>query len=165
MPATYDSIATTTLGSSSAQITFSSIPNTFTDLRLVLSNVVCSGPTDIRFYLNNTTDIYSFTGISGDGTAASSYRGTNRTYATTNFNTSYSGTTPSFVTLDIMSYSGTTNKTILVSRAGDYNGSGGVENIVNLSRSTAVVNRLDIFLQAGTMNAGTTATLYGILRA
>ena len=36
MPATYEPIATTTLGSAATNITFSSIPATYTDLRLVL---------------------------------------------------------------------------------------------------------------------------------
>jgi hypothetical protein len=36
MPATYEPIATTTLGTAAAFITFSSIPATYTDLRLVI---------------------------------------------------------------------------------------------------------------------------------
>ena len=43
MATTYEPIATTTLGSAAASITFSSIAGTYTDLRLVLSLIPATG--------------------------------------------------------------------------------------------------------------------------
>jgi glycosyltransferase involved in cell wall biosynthesis len=61
MPATYEPIATTTLGSAAASITFSSIPATYTDLRLVIVGNLSS------FHLNfikNESNIFYFKNLS-----------------------------------------------------------------------------------------------------
>ena len=54
MPATYEPIATTTLGSAAASITFSSIAGTYTDLRLVM--VGTTSASDWAFVRFNGTD-------------------------------------------------------------------------------------------------------------
>ena len=76
MTATYDPIATTTLGSAASTITFSSIPNTFTDLRLVLFGVTLNATgtyNQIRFN-NDTGTNYSWTQLLGNGSAAQAQR-------------------------------------------------------------------------------------------
>jgi hypothetical protein len=67
--ATYEPIATTTLGTATSSFTFSSIPATYTDLRLVIGWVSGTNPR-IRFNSDTATS-YSQTAMYGDGTAAS----------------------------------------------------------------------------------------------
>ncbi len=165
MPATFESIATTTLGSAASTITFNSIPATYTDLRLVLNgSVTASLQVNLRFN-NISTTTYSITNLNGDGATASSSRGSNQTEM--NFNYGFLATTaqPIFATADIFSYAGATNKTTLFTFQQDRNGSGFVERNVGLWRSTSAITRLDIITSTSTLAAGFTATLYGIKSA
>jgi hypothetical protein len=74
MAPTYEPIATTTLGTAAASITFSSIPATYTDLRLVVvAKAVSASTLDVRFNNDSGTN-YSKTEISGDGSSAVSFR-------------------------------------------------------------------------------------------
>jgi hypothetical protein len=68
---------------------------------------------------------------------------------------------------DIFSYAGSTNKTVLNKVATDKNGSGGVEYNVGLWRSTSAITSISLTLEASAQDfpVGTTATLYGILKA
>lgn len=157
-------IATTTLGSAAANIVFSSITGTYADLRLVI--VATSGSTDelsIRFNSDTATN-YSYTRITGSGTAAGSARVTNANRLDIDGGSAVLNSTPSLRTVDLMSYSGSTFKTALVTTSGDTDGAGGVLRSVGLWRSTSVVTAITIFAAGGTnLAAGTTATLYGIL--
>jgi hypothetical protein len=151
-------IATTTLGSAGS-ITFSSIPSTYTDLRLVMVGKISSSDgIKIRFN-NNSSTVYSDTYIRGTGTAADSARTTNGTEIDIGF--IYS-TNPSLTTVDVFSYANTNiNKTFLAGGYTDDNGSGYVWQRVGLWRSTSAINRIDLLF--GPFATGTTATLYGIL--
>jgi len=166
MPATYESIATTTLGSAVQTFTFTSIPSTYTDLRLIITASATTGTIDTWLYMNNDTGTnYSQTYVGGAGTSAASARSSN-TAQPYDTNLSSISTIPCLITHDIFSYAGSTNKTWLTTVSMDKNGSGVVLRYVKLWRSTAAINRLDYTAASGTTFAiGTTATLYGILRA
>jgi hypothetical protein len=167
MPATYEPIATTTLGSTSATITFSTIPATYTDLRVVLNAIADTSAIgyDLRFRINgDTATNYSGTDLSGNGSAASSNRTSNQVYMTATQNTGLA-TTPSLFTFDYFSYAGSTNKTVLSTASSDRNGSGETLRKVSLWRSTSAITSVSFFPQTGSFAAGTTATLYGILKA
>jgi hypothetical protein len=71
------------------------------------------------------------------------------------------------ITIDLFSYAGSTNKTILTTTSTDKNGSGGVGRIVSLWRSTSAITGITITDGGAGFGwaSGTTATLYGILRA
>ena len=155
-------IATTTLGSAASTITFSSIPSTYTDLRLVLTGAVAGNDVYFRFNGDTATN-YSATYLGGNGTSA--YSGSQ-----TNFASSYAGSlntsTPSMITLDTFSYAGSTYKTTLTTGSQDNNGSGGTIRIAALWRSTSAITSLSLIGGTGASNnftVGTTATLYGIL--
>jgi hypothetical protein len=166
MPATYEPIATTTLGSAANSFSFTSIPSTYTDLRLVIVAMATTGTIDTWLYMNNDTATnYSGIRLSGTGAAASSARFNN---VSDNYDTNLSSisTQPCLITHDIFSYAGSTNKTYLTTVSMDKNGSGVVNYYVKLYRSTAAITRLDY--RAGgvtTFAIGTTATLYGIKKA
>ena len=80
MPSTYEPIATTTLGSTAATITFSSIPATYTDLRIALVGSLSGGGNygNLRFNSDSGSN-YSVTILRGNGSAASSARQSNAT--------------------------------------------------------------------------------------
>ena len=170
MPTTYDKIATTTLGSAASAITFNSISSAYTDLRLVLvfTQSIASGQASIQFN-SDTGSNYSYTRLAGNGTAASSGRVTGSTeiIINDNYDNGASTTIPTLSSVDIFSYAGSTFKTVLINSAGDYNGSGTVWDAVGLWRNTAAINRIDISGAGSirTFSIGTTATLYGILKA
>lgn len=164
MPATYEKIATTTLGSSSPTITFNSIAASWTDLRLV---IVAKGTaaSDVNMVFNSSGSACSWTQLAGSGSAASSGRITtsaSRAYITLNFDV-LSTTVPQMYTADIFSYAGSTNKTCLITFQEDKNGSGYVGNKVGMWPSTSAIT--SITLNGTDFAAGTTATLYGIKKA
>ena len=165
MPATYEPIATTTLGSTSATITFSSIPATYTDLRLVIVPLGTATANLFFTYNNDTGTNYSQTTLSGNGTTAASASATSRGNLYLTYVTNIQTATPTLRTIDIFSYAGSTFKTALTTENSDLNGSGSVARTVGLWSSTSAINRLDIFVSGTTMAAGTTATLYGIKNA
>lgn len=161
MPSTYDPIATQTLGSAQASITFNSIPATYTDLRVVLVCTGNSGSIAPKIRMNSlSTNIYSGTNLLGNGTAASSqnYQDDDKWGVAT-----LVASTPTLIEVDIFNYTGSTFKTNLTRVSKDENGSGGVLPSVNLCRSTSVITSLTILESIGNnYAAGTTATLYGI---
>ena len=157
--ATYEPIATTTLGTSASSITFSSISSAYTDLRLVVF-IKTSGNTNLQFNSDTGTN-YSVTALLGDGSTASSANTTSKTSIWGQQSSLYSS--GSLWTVDIFNYAGSTYKTCLMTTSADKNGSGSVERTVGLWRSTSAIN--SIFFNGGTYDAGTTATLYGILKA
>jgi hypothetical protein len=168
MPSTYEPIATTTLGSAAATITFSSIPATYTDLRVVgVGTFSTSGDfAGLRFNLDAGSN-YSATQLQGNGTAASSTRWTSQDNIYLSDLTGSSSTTiPQLIEIDVFSYAGSTNKTALVSCAGDRNGSGVVIRYVGLWRNTAAITSVRLMMPSGGQFAtGYTATLYGIKNA
>ena len=162
MPATYEKIASTTLGGAGV-ITFSSIAASWTDLRLVIVSTGNMGNIGLRFNSDSATN-YSDTFIRGNGSAASSSRSTSQNYAyITNLVSNI--TVPALTTTDIFSYAGSTFKTLLSQTAADLNGSGETNAFVNLWRSTAAITAISITCNSGAFASGTTATLYGILKA
>lgn len=165
----YEPIATTTLSSSAASITFSSIPATYTDLRIVsfAQTDVFDGVVTFNANFNSDTGSnYSFTRLSGDGSTATSARGANGT-SLLNIGFSWSTSTSSSIfagsIIDIFSYAGSVNKTTLSRLFGDGNGSGQTRVVVGLWRNSAAINSI-VFVPSGPDNfkTGTTFTIYGI---
>lgn len=169
MASTYEPIATTTLGSANSTITFSSIPSTYTDLKLVFTNTVSvAGSNYILRFNSDTASNYSLTYLDGNGTSASSGRNTSQTYIYLTTSISPSTTIPAFITCDVFSYANTSvYKTSLINISLDKNGSGNTTSMVGLWRSTSAINSITLFVSStpNTFNAGTTATLYGIRAA
>lgn len=161
MPTTYEPIATTTLASTSTTITFSSIPSTYTDLRLVLigKNGVGSNSIILRFNSDTGTN-YSRNYIEGDGTTAAAGRNQNATSITVGDN----GTAVCFSTIDVFSYTTSAYKAVICRTFNDKNGSGTANQTVGLWRGAAAINTVQFSL-ADPFSIGTTATLYGIKAA
>jgi hypothetical protein len=163
--ATYEPIATQTLTSAAASITFSSIAATYTDLRVVF---VCQGATaGVSGYLEYngiSTTTYSETYLEGNGTTATSGAVTSNNNIDLRQGTAFSNLQPAMVTIDIFSYAGSTFKTCLIQTSQDYNGSGATVATVGLWRATSAITQVKLS-GSGNFAIGTTATLYGIKSA
>jgi hypothetical protein len=165
MPITYDNIATQTLGSAAASITFSSIPSTYTDLRLVFVGLGdTAGGVTLRFNSDSGAN-YSSTNLQGNGTSTSTAANTgNSSISVAGVNTNLRTVNPLLLDINIFSYAGATNKTLLSLASGDNNGSGGTLSVVGLWRNTTAINTVAIFAPVN-FSSGATATLYGIKNA
>ena len=166
MASTYEPIATNTLGSAASSITFSSIAATYTDLRIVFVGIESTAGfnyANLRFN-SDTGSNYSFTYLTGSGTAAASAANTSQTRIRLN-EYGLSNTIPSMITVDVFSYAGSTYKTCLSSCAEDYNGSGMIEAKVSLWSNTAAITSITLVNLVSNFATGTTATLYGIKNA
>ena len=163
MASTYEPIATQTLGSSAATVTFSSIPSTYTDLVVVFTGQQTPATTanGAYFTLNNDTgNNYSRTDIDGDGTTASSGRSTSAPYIQNIVFKNVQNTT----IINIFNYANSTTYKTILSRTNTSNQS--VNAIAGLWRSTAAINRIDFAIQsAQSFTAGSTFTIYGIKAA
>lgn len=167
MAVTYEPIATTTLGSANSTITFSSIPATYTDLRLVFTAKITTGGFDALLTFNNDNagnyaNVLCYT--LGAGGAASSSANTGQTYITLDF-LGLDSNTPKLFTIDIFSYAGSTNKTMLRTASETLTSSGLVGTAASLWKNTAAISTIKIVTGSSTFTAGTTATLYGIKAA
>lgn len=164
MAATYEPIATTTLGSAASSITFSTIPATYTDLRIAFVPAGGSGANSVFVQFNSDTGTnYSRTALYGDGATATSARNTTQTRIT--YAAAMQATYPEFFSLDVFSYAGSTYKTCLGTQSSDANGSGYTASIVGLWRSTSAITSLSLNNNGGNFATGSIATLYGIKNA
>jgi hypothetical protein len=164
MPSTYEPIATINAGGTSSA-TFTSIPSTYTDLIMVWGGSTSTTGQDVRFQVGNgSTDTggnYSFTYLSGSGTAASSGRGIRpANYILTQVS---NGTASSNAfKWHFMNYSNTTTLKTILCRAD----SAETTAVVGLWNSTAAINVINVFPTGSTtFTTGSTFTLYGIKAA
>ena len=161
MPATFEPIASVTLSAATASVTFSSIPQTFTDLVLISSvqTQTNNDALDVRFNSDATTS-YSSTQIIGEGSTATSYRNSNQSLGRIGNNIP---STTSFATVitNIQNYSNsTTNKTFL-SRFN--NASSGTGAFASLWRSTSAITSITVYPETlNTLLSSSTFSLYGI---
>jgi hypothetical protein len=164
MPAgsTYTPIATTTLGSAQATVSFNSIAGTYTDLVLVTDfSVTSAGDFYLRFN-SDTGSNYSVTIMVGDGTSAVSSRSSSTTYISPNYNSDQTSQR-AIHNWSIQNYANTTtNKTALCRYN---NASRQTVAAVGLWRSTSAITSITIARSAGNFDTGSTFTLYGIASA
>ena len=162
--ATYTPIATTTFGGSSTSYTFTSIPSTYTDLRLIVSFTGVSGCNFSTRVGNGSIDSgtnYSYTRLYGNGSSTASSNSSNDSFLTANITVGSSGSNS---VIEIMNYSNTTTYKTALHR---FNDAGAIVfAIVGMWRNTAAINQVQLYSTNGTnFGSGTVATLYGIAAA
>ncbi len=172
MPATYEPIATTTLGADTASITFSTIPATYTDLRLIFfartDRASTSNDTVLLRFNSDTATNYSYTQLTADGTTAGSSSTASASQILGGLAPRNNNTAGIFGLnmIDIFSYAGSTYKTALISANADLNGSGNQYSIVGMWRSTSAITSVSLSLSSTFKYlTGSVATLYGIKAA
>jgi hypothetical protein len=164
MAKTYEPIATTVLGSTATSIIFSSIPQSYTDLRIVWSRYQSQNGNSWIQLNGDTGTNYGLSCLSTNGGTvyATSLVSANRIGPSVF--SAPSNTNP-FSIIDIFSYTGTTNKIALSTVSGDQNGSGWIERVAGVWRNSAAVTSVSLNFNGGTIPVGATATLYGIKAA
>jgi hypothetical protein len=158
---TYSNISTTTLGTASATVSFSSIPSTYTDLILVCS-ILGADATRLWSFNGDTASNYSYTFVRGDGSTATSGRGTTEKMFIA-FCDITNTTQPTVAIANFQNYSNTsTYKTVVMrgSAVGKW-----VSASIGMWRSTAAINSFTISTDAGSFGVGSTFTLYGVTNA
>lgn len=168
---TYVALDKVTLSSNGGPIVFSNIPQTYTDLRIVLSG----GFVDSGFLIgarvgNGSVDTganYSYTTVRGNGSSATSYRKSNMVFGA--FCQQGGNNLNNVITVDFLNYSNTTTYKTWISRYG--NAGEGTDAGASLWRSTAAITTISIAecgdggsgsFNYGNMLSGTTVSLYGI---
>jgi hypothetical protein len=158
---TYFPIATNTLSSAVASVTFSSISGIYTDLLVIISGTT-STDTGLPMQFNSDTGSnYSGTLIYGSGSSSVSERNSNQT--SMNSMGRMDSTSGNGI-FHFMNYSNTTTYKTVISRGN--NASSIVIANVGLWRSTSAINTIKFMVEgAATYSSGTTFTLYGIVAA
>ena len=160
---TYVALASNTLSSTAATVTFSSISGAYTDLVLIGNGTASSGAGEVGIQFNgDTASNYSSTYLYGNGAAATTGRSTGYTQIYLERNATFRTTTRPMFRANIMNYSNTTTYKTVLTR-GDSQES--TDIVVGLWRSTAAITSILIDGAGATFAIGTTFTLYGILAA
>jgi hypothetical protein len=158
---TYTPIATQTLASAAASVTFSSIPQGYTDLVLVCTYFKSASNT-LGIQVNgDTTTKYSQTTLFGNGTTSYSLReSTSETWYPMD-GSSLSTSNPNMYIANFQNYSNTTTYKTMISTGGVASNASGAD--VALWRSTSAINSITINTRGfGNIDANSTFTLYGI---
>lgn len=173
MPLTFKPIATTTVGSGgAANITFSSIPQTYTDLCILISarSEAAGGFSDEIIKLNNATTTYTNKYIYADGANAfgsgAAYIGSGGFTGGMVGNTSTSNTF-SNKCIYIPNYTASVRKAYLVDSVTETNASTAYTHLLAGNyESTSAITSIVLVTDSGVDYAEhTTATLYGISNA
>lgn len=168
MANTYVLIASNTLGSSAASVTFSSIPGTYTDLVLRASiRDFSAGTVNPAYYLFNSDAIGVAAGyiqLTGNGTSAASSlfgSGFGAGYYVINGDTTTSSTFSS-TEIYIPNYNATTNKQISVFSVVETNATAArIQVAAELYGTTAAITQLTLRPNS-TFGANSSFYLYGI---
>jgi|LakMenEpi03Aug12_release.lakeMendotaPanAssembly.Ray.scaffolds.fasta_scaffold418452_2 hypothetical protein len=161
MTATYEKIASTTLSSAAATVTFSSISSAYTDLVIIAQMKNSGSGGDLLAYFNSDNGSnYSRTIIGGTGSSSYSAMSTNASHARFNYSEPINSDGNTVFRINIQNYSNTTTFKTTISR-GDRSANSTVV-MVNLWRSTSAINNIQFFTDATNFASGSIITIYGI---
>jgi hypothetical protein len=163
---TYLPIASITLGSAAASVTFSGITQQYRDLVLVISanSTTTNALADILYRFNGDSGAnYNKVGMYGAGSASGSFSGLNETSAQFAGIIGNAGGTTKYspATLNIMDYSASDKHKTTLSRYGDT-----TDAAVAMAQrwaSNSAVTSILLLPSAGSFNTGSTFTLYGVI--
>ena len=169
LPSTMTPIATNTLTTATASVTFSSIPQGYTDLRVILQvkNSVGDGYATQLQYNSDTGSNYSWTGAAGyAGSSANSFRASSVAVQKVGFTSVTSGNAWTPINIDILNYANATTYKTCLSRSNSVDSNSYVLMMVGLWRNTAAINSITLTSESsGTFASGSIFTIYGIKAA
>ena len=165
----FDSIATTTVGSGgAADVTFSSIPSTYTHLQVRAIARSTAVQTSTNCYLRFNSDSgsnYSTHYLLGQGTSASAGAETSTAYIYTGALIAASSTASSFEgsVIDVLDYANTNKyKTVRTLAGWDANGSGFIALWSGSWRNTNAVTSITLLPATGNFAQYSHFALYGV---
>ena len=166
-------IESKTLGTAAASIEFTSIPQTFTDLVLLVSGRTTGGAGEcwLRFNGDSGTN-YSWRRLLGTGSAASSdsqasYGGYNTFlyFPTMATRGTYTANTFGSGMIYIPNYAGSTTKSASMDGVSENNATAAQQELIaGLWNSTAAITSILLDIQTDSYETGTVASLYGVLK-
>ena len=163
-------IADTTLGSTAADITFSSIPSTYNHLMVVISGQCASASfngTDLSVQINSDTSAnYRNARNTKYGTAGATVTIEGATGNKCELGGIWCGTAAAFavgnVQMTFPNYKATTLNKTMMFFGGSFSDAPGAGSGMSIWQNTAAITTLKIFSSGGgNLNTGTRATLYG----
>lgn len=164
--ATYEKISAVNLTSNAATISFTAIPQTYTDLRITMCSKLDVANDTVNIQFNgNTSSIYDqMLFYDNGGTQASGLNTNNSSFG---FPQGANGKNyPTFTTGDIMNYTSSSFQKTLLTTAGCVDGSTrGLTVEMGRFKSTAAITSILLYANSGNFVANTKCTLYGILKA
>jgi hypothetical protein len=157
---TYEKISTASGTGSAGDITFTSIPGTYTDLVLVANIFTTTNANETLRINSDSGSNYSVTVLWGNGTTAASTRGPSNAvvFQQDLFSTS---TIAAMTVFNFMNYANTTTYKTVISRSNKANQS--TESHISMWRNTAAITSLTI--AGATFTTDAKFTLYGIKAA
>lgn len=170
MATTYVKIATVTVsGATAANMEFTSIPGTYTDLVVkasMRSDVALVSP-NVKLQFNSSATGYSERLVYGNGTAAASANraSTEILYI---YGNGSSATASTFASLDVYlpNYSGSTNKSVSIDTVNENNATAATAGLdAALWSNTAAITSIKLTPETGNFVQYSTATLYGISKS
>ena len=165
--ATYKPLQSIQLTTDTTTVTFSGIPQDYTDLEIVIS-ARCSHSSNSNFYYRvngDTSSSYSVTRLQGNGSTAVSNRGSSNTVGYIGYTDAADSSSSIFgnTKIYVNNYSNSTNYKTLISKGATPGTSGYAAAFVNLYRgSTSPITSISFTPDAGNWVAGSTFDLYGI---
>jgi hypothetical protein len=163
----YESIATVTVGGGGASdITFSSIPSTYTHLQIrAIGYASAAGANwyDAFMQFNGDTGSnYDYHALEGTGSSVFAGASINRSNMIVGY---FGGTNVSAMVIDILDYTNVNkNKTVRALTGLNQNNANdrGILLVSNLWRNTSAINSIRIFPSSSTISQHTQFALYGI---
>ena len=166
MPNTLIPIQTYTLGSTTASVTFSNIPQNYTDLKVVVNarGTIGTDWRDMTFKFNSSTSGYTQRYLYGQGASAlSGTGGYSAGYAGHANGTTTTTNTFSSVEVYIPNYAGSNAKSFSFESITENNGTTALSMIgTSLWSGTEAIRNILVELPGDSFVSGSTLTLYGI---
>lgn len=159
-------IASQTLSTNQATVTFANIPQIFRDLRLV----IVGNTTDlanILFLINSDgSSVYSKVSMAGRSASSTPISQANTTGSGhLNWSTATTSSVRTFGTIDWLDYSATDKHKAYLTRSNTQEGDGtfsGTEAIAGRWGNTAAITNIQLLPGAGSFVSGATFSLYGV---
>jgi hypothetical protein len=153
MPNTFTLIASSTVGSGGAgSITFSSIPSTYTDLKVVASIRMAGTNSDTGVYFNTAATDSSDKNVSGNGSTAFSdnHSGQQSIYIGPVDTTNQTANTFSNFEMYIPNYLGSNQKSVSIDHVQENNGTAAYATLAaGLSTKTAAISSITFYGYGG----------------